>query len=494
MKICPKFAQILPFLAAVGLCALFAAAPRPVAAAAPFSDDFDDYNTSQSLDYQNPLWSAGTVTDDYAASAPNSMTCGVCNRVGDLVQYGTVYFDIYVSAYSATEARIVLDGATGGGANQLDLYVYGVDANSWTFRVPKDAYPYKKDLFTGLLYGQWYRISVDWDIAGYSMCVDDDCEINWNTIAPLWDGVPGTGYQKMSFVNLQSGHSVYIDTIDDEFDPTPPTVPGNWPIISGTDPADGQTTIVDYSDIDLIGDIQIPSASPYTWTDITAKFTESGGLDVFYEQIDFVQELVAGDEYTYIATTTIEADPAKLYSVSYYMHGYTENPPVSVTYPYLPAETYITETGTTPAGGIPLVNVDEWEPPALENCELEEYNFLEKMTCKIQNSLLGLVIPSKESVTALFGTLGAFQNKFPFSYVSALIGTLQGIIAGVNESGAITLTLFGHSGAVDLSFWQNPVTVNGFETSLGGVIKTAFLAAILVVFLLWGLNYLHRIL
>ena len=124
----------------------------------------------------------------------------------------------------------------------------------------------------------------------------------------------------------------------------------------------------------------------------------------------------------------------------------------------------------------------------------EEYNFLEKMTCKIQNSLLGLVIPSKEAVTALFGTLGAFQNKFPFSYVSAIKDTLTGIVAGVNESGAITLTLFGNSGSVDLSFWQSPVTVNGFLTSLGGIIKTVFLASILIVFLLWGLNYLHRIL
>jgi len=168
--------------------------------------------------------------------------------------------------------------------------------------------------------------------------------------------------------------------------------------------------------------------------------------------------------------------------------------PAAVTYPYIPENTYITETGTTPTGGIPLINVDEWEPPALENCELEEYNFLEKMTCKIQNSLLGLVIPSKESVKSLFGTLAAFQTKFPFGYVSAIMDTLEGIIAGVNESGAIALSLFGHTGNIDLSFWQNPVIVNGFTTSLGGIIHTVFLAVLLIVFLLWGLNYLHRIL
>lgn len=497
MKICPKFAQILPFLAAVGLCALFAAAPRPVAAAAPFSDDFDDYNTYQYLGDQNPLWNSasGEITDTISDTSPNSFVGAHGDRTGDLIQYGTWYFSLYVQdGISDSGVHIIsFIGATGGGASAVQLRLHD-DGTTWTLRVPKTAYPYTKDLITGLEFNRWYRISFDWAAGGYSICVDYDCEVNWNLVAPVWNGVVGTGYQKLAISNFKSGANSYIDTIDDEFEPTPPTIPGNWPIISGTDPADGQTSIVDYSDIDLIGDIQIPSASPYTWTDITAKFTESGGLGVFYQEIPFVQELVAGDEYTYIATTTIEADPTKLYSVSYYMHGYTDNPPVSVTYPYLPADTYITETGTTPAGGIPLVNVDEWEPPALENCDLEEYNFLEKMTCKIQNSLLGLVIPSKESVTALFGTLGAFQNKFPFSYVSALIGTLQGIIAGVNESGAITLTLFGHSGAVDLSFWQNPVTVNGFETSLGGVIKTAFLAAILVVFLLWGLNYLHRIL
>jgi len=490
--------KISVFVASVGLGIIFAAAPRLVAAAAPFSDDFDSYNTTETLGAQNHLWisPSGEVTDAVSDSAPNSFVGAAGNRTGDLVQYGTWYFSLYVEDGISTSGihSIGLSGATGGGASIVGITLH--DAGStFTIRVPKDAYPYAKDLFTGLSFNEWHRIAFDWAADGYSLCVDSICEINWNTKAPVWDGTIGTGYQKISITNFKSGANSYIDTIDDEYTPTPPPVPGTWPIITATEPADGVTTIVDFDNVNIAGNVQIPTDVTDTWTGMLVKFTDAAGIDVFSREIIFPVPLSAGDDYDYSATTTIAADPTQIFSVKYFVTGYNDTVkyPYGLTYPYIPENTFITETGSY-TGGIPLINIDEWEPPALENCDDPIYNFLEKTTCKIQNSLLGLVIPSKESVTSLFGTLGAFQTKFPFSYVSAISSTLAAIRAGVNESNAISITIFGNTGNIDLSFWAAPVTVGAFETSIGGVIKLIMTFFLLLAFLFWALNYLHRIL
>lgn len=453
-----------------------------LAGTALITENFDSY-TAYNLGAVGGIWdntADARISTDQFESAPNSGRAYNTERrfntvAVDPVAVGVQHFSFY--------------GKTGLNAN-TDYELWFQDNNNFLFRVRfvgegngfranAQGNNYDGNL---LLMNQWYNLAVEWDGTRARLSTDDG-----NTWGAWVDySSAGTPNKLYGFGNG------LVEFFLDNFDGgEPPFIAGTYPVITPTTPVDFQSTRVDFDNFNIQGTITIPTESNYKWYSLTAVFKNTAGIDVVAKQIMFPTDLIAGESYQYSATTTIpNALADSVYSVEYNTSGYLSN--VGISAPYYPIGTYVTETGT-PADGIPIIAIPQWIPPTLEDCTNPVYNFLEKTTCQIQNLILGSVIPSSESVNNLFGTFQQFNTRFPFSYVNEIFLTFNAVRSGLNESQNISINILGKQGNVSLAFWQSVVTVGGISTTIGAVIKLILTFFLYLIFLFWGINYLHKL-
>lgn len=493
-----KKGVLMAFLALLG----FFNGVQPVFSASPFTDDFESYTTG-ALSGQDS-WEglsgclAGEVVDtgcpegnkcDYLENKNNNKCQYFHHFGGTDLTTGTLSFQTEFLNYTTPAEYGFYRFVIGGAINSQTFWLYNQSGNT-TWRLYNSTIG--MDLVTGIAVAGVHTIVIDWADGQIRAKVDDGEFSEWYSMGSS-EGIGS---------DFLVGGGQYVDFILDDFSTgeTPP-IEGTYPIITPTNPPDGENTTVDFDNFDLQGNISIPTASTYVWQKLYIYFKKTDGIETTSTEIT-LPDLTGGESYDYSATSTIAgAFSTDVYAVSYQAWGYWCDPlypeycgKVGLSYPYDPPGTYISE-GTSPtSGGIPLVVVDQWQPPTLENCDDPAYNFLEKTTCKIQNSLLGLVIPSADSVNKLFGTFQQFQNRFPFSYVRSIFETLDNIKTGLNESATISIKVFGQSGNVSLAFWQTTVTIGGIETTIGATLKLILTFFLYIGFLIWGIGYLHRLL
>lgn len=116
----------------------------------------------------------------------------------------------------------------------------------------------------------------------------------------------------------------------------------------------------------------------------------------------------------------------------------------------------------TPEPTIPPEQV-EWQVPDLEECG--ELSGVEKWLCEIKNFGAGIFMPSQAKVSELYYTIGAFKDRFPFSYVETLNRFFTEIEASLDEEKAIPITILGEESEVSFAFWDT-------ETTIGGEVET----------------------
>jgi hypothetical protein len=366
-----------------------------------------------------------------------------------------------------------------------------IEWNGATFDVKTNG-----SVYTTIAQNVWVNVVFDWDCVNrnsydgeWRVSVDGGNTFSdWKSFDPSYHS-PWAGLKRISYMSGSDASGFLIDTFGN---PTPPIIEGNDPIIAPTTPPDGENTTIDFDNFDIQGTVTIPTANDKKWYSLRVYFKDTTSIDVATKEIFFPQDLLAGQSYQYDTTFSLpNATSTSVYAVSYLVSGYLET--TSFYRDYFPPDTYVGEGGQ-PYGAIPLVTVAKWQPPTLENCDDPIYNFLEKMTCKISNAIFGLVIPSEESVNNLFGTFQQFNTRFPFSYVNEILSTLKTISSGLNGTASITIKVFGQQGDVSLAFWNTPTNFYGQTTTIGGYFKILSSFFLYLLFLFWGLSYLHRIL
>ena len=466
----------------IAFCALFCLLGgfRVVFADAPLvTDDFEGYAVGSNLDGQGQWATSNTFyvrhTDPHtgaqsAISTAPFATTRLQTVSGTKIASGYVNFWVKVTAFTAGDNWAL--GFRNDGVGSYDFTVNMLDGQLCA--------GYSTDCLN-FIKTNWTNIVIEWTDVQYHYSVDGGLTYS------SWHSTSSNGVTRM--IAVGNG----FDTFNvDDFQLNP--IAGSDPVLIPAQPLDGQTTVVDYTNIALSGDVSVPTADDHTWTELIAEFKQSDGIDTYTKSVT-LPNLTGSQSYSYSATTTIDiSDADKAFEVYYILNGHlTAAPYTPYAYIHRQVGTYVTQTAT-PAGGIPLVTVPIWTPPPPENCAAPGLSFLEVMACKIQNTLLGMFIPSSQSVTNLFGTFNAFQTKFPFNYVGAIGKTIESIRTSLNESATITVKVFGQQGNVSLAFWQTPVTLGGISTTIGATIKTILSFCLLLIFLNWGLGYLHRIL
>ena len=77
------------------------------------------------------------------------------------------------------------------------------------------------------------------------------------------------------------------------------------------------------------------------------------------------------------------------------------------------------------------------------------------------------------------------------NYARAIGDSFSTITAGIDDDAGFSLTILGTSSSADTSFFSQDI---GGGATLGGMIKLMLTFLILMVFMFWGLGYMHRVL
>jgi hypothetical protein len=475
------------FWALAGCLAVLLVPTSRAIAAAPFNDDFDSYTVGGG---NQGGWGGNGCQVESAVynSSPNSLRCGNATqsyyKSGTSLSSGTWYWK-FKSGFTGTA---YVDFFFGSSVGETFL---SVSDNGASDNVADGTHGHAP--VTTITENDWHDFGIEWTATQWRIYVDGTW-YEWNTM---------TGAENIEFVNMignNYGNGYYY--LDDWSDASPvvPPVAGWYPILTPTAPVSGQTNTVDFDNFSVAGSISIPTDDTYVWQKLYATFTNTKGIDSVTVEIT-LPDLASGDSFNYSATSTIaNATSTDVYEVNYSAWGYWCDPlypeycgKLGLSYPFEISPTFISE-GSTPGGGIPPIVVSQWSPPTLEDCTVPTYSILEKFTCQIQNALLGLVIPSAASVNNLFAVFQTFQQKFPFSYVNEISTSFNTIRAALNESATISVKVFGQSGNISLAFWSQPATIGGVTTTIGATFKVILTFFLLLIFLAWGIGYLHRIL
>lgn len=475
------------FLAVIGGFVGLSMLPALARAAAPFNDDFDSYTTGELVGQGGWSGSLGVVSTSEYTTAPNGISSISASKTGITIPAGEFYYDIKPTAGSGYQTPVGQVRVLGDTSSfTIKAWVYQNNTN-WKLAIPCNTYPGFCYVGDPLPFGEWHRIGVRWTSTTLSVNVDAG---SWIDSEVAID--PGAGYKT---INLQDqGYGTYFDTIDQNYDPTPPVIGGYDPILEPTDPAPDTSTIVDLDNFLVAGKLTIPTADTKIYENLSVIFNKPGAfLPANVLNID-LGELTAGENIEYSATTSIDyaAPGNNFYKVSYAVNGRTYagssllNPVFSTTLLEFD-NTWITDsTNPAPTSLFPLAVKPD--APALEDCS--GYSGVDKIVCDMKNFIVGAFLPSDEAINQLSATMGAFNSKFPMNYLAEIFGSFSDIFAGVDESSAPSLTIMGNTQVVDFTLFTQDL---GAGVTLGGTIKIILTFLILALFAFWGFNYMHRI-
>lgn len=439
------------------------------------NDNFDSYVDGSDIAGQGAWLNVGVahVDDDQASSAPNALKfygsqtgVRIQNTEGDILP--SIPFKIWVEntassgqfgGYTVDQFSFLNDDGThfkilnGDGTTAYDQ----LDYQTWIDLVVQydcnDPDHMRLSVDGGLNFSSWSEMVSNW-------CTTID-QGRWSAGAGNW----------------------WIDDVGTEALPPEP-IPGWSPIVTPTYPIDGETNVTDLTEFTVSGLVEIPTSNPYTYHDLTVVFDRVGTTKLFTENI-VLPDLIAGESYSYSATSTL--DDGFAYTVRYITAGETDFFTTTLEQ-HKVDKTYLTETASLVP---PWTASTGWIAPELADCS--GLTGVEKVACDIQNTLLGLVIPSQDKLDVLARTMAGFNEKFPLNYIKEIQDFFTDVQAGLDDDKAVSFAVFGQAGTMDATFWNTSVTIGGSAQSIGAIFKGFITAIFIISFLGWTLMFVKKI-
>lgn len=132
----------------------------------------------------------------------------------------------------------------------------------------------------------------------------------------------------------------------------------------------------------------------------------------------------------------------------------------------------------------------DWEMPDLEDCG--ELSGAEEWLCKIKNMIAGAFMPSTTTTEALYQTIGAFKEKFPFNYVAGLNSFFTSVSEGLEATTTIPIEILGATSTINFTFWNSTTTIGGEEETFKNVLYDFTTFVILMCWFVWLVSIIKR--
>lgn len=467
------------FLAIFGSLAIFA----PAEAATILTDDFDTYSdgglTGQG-DWIN-LYQSCVVVDGKVGCGDDGDHGN--QKEGTPLSSGAMSFGFRVyknenlsSEYETAFGFIKTASYKQGYGPGLDIY-----------------YSNSKGIFVPAVGGDFFLN--DPEVWHTATLVWDEIYANWYVDGVLvHENIPtyATTYAWVEFGVLHLGASMWVDNIGAG---SPPPIAGYAPILTPTSPERNAETVVDFDDgFEVSGSVVIPTGNPHLYNNLIVTFRKPDSFFPAKTLTINLGGLTAGQSYNYSATTTvpITSSGKNFFKVGYTLTGSTW--PGSYANDTLIEEalafdkTWVKDSIYDAPAYLITPSIKP-EQDALEDCG--EYTGIDAVICNFRNFIVGAFLPSDDAIAQIGGTMDALKNKFPMNYARAIGDSFSAITAGIDDDAGFSLTILGNSSSADTSFFSQDI---GAGATLGGTIKLMLTFLILMVFMFWGLGYMHRVL
>jgi hypothetical protein len=218
------------------------------------------------------------------------------------------------------------------------------------------------------------------------------------------------------------------------------------------------------------GTEQYATSTPNTWNNIQINWVE-GATDYARYKLndnnwtDFLQPY---DSFSYIAFFGIDAVNSSA-DMDLWIDLISGGP---------------TEGYIIPELGLP-------ELPALEECS--GYSITERILCEIKNFFNRLFVPSPDKITELKATLELAKTKFPYNYALAIKDFFIYLKDNISESEAISFSILGKAGEVNMDFWNSETNLAGVSQSFLNIFRTFLKFLVILIFGLWCFSFIKRI-
>jgi hypothetical protein len=464
--------------ALVGLIGFAASA----AASAPYTDNFDSYTVGglQGQGGWSCISSPCNVVTTQSDSAPNSIENGLALHSGTATATGAAFTSVYWTT-GAGYVFFTLKKSDSEhffiGAKDTDFYSY----NDGNFIHP----------FGGLNVNAWNRIGIEWRYSDKNVRFYlNGLWSSWYNYTNYWnDGV----YPEN--IEITGASNVFFDSITDTETVVPPAVAGYEPILTPTAPVRNTETVVDFgAGFTVSGNVQIPTLNSHSYQKLVVTFRKPDALVASHSLVFDLGALIAGQSLAYSATTTVPVTTSgdNFFKVSYTINGskyatsQPDNPPVSSPLLYFD-NTWVKDSANAAPADL-ITSSQKPAQEALEDCGV--YSGIDAVVCNLKNFIVGAFLPSDAAINQFNSTMNGFKTKFPMNYAAAINDTLTAIGAGVSDTSGFSFNLYGNAGTVDTSFFSQDL---GAGVTIGGTIKLILTFLVFVVFLIWGVGYMHRI-
>jgi hypothetical protein len=470
----------------------------PACAALPLEDDFDGYSLGDlggqgGWQCQNGASYGQIVDTDYESSpysllgAPDSCY----NDTGASTSDGEVF--IWINKDSEMPASWGLFDLIGEGETYPTNAIL-----SWLSNSSQLSDWYYVDSDWGQLSAGWNKIGIQWHYEAtpanrwvkVSLNDGEYVEGSANFKAAIAAGsilaAPVVGYAFF-------GSNTYIDTIGSG---VPPVVEGYAPILTPTSPERNTETVVDFDDgFEVSGSVVIPTANTHIYDKLIVNFRKPDSFFPAKTLTINLGGLTAGQSYNYSATTTVPITSSgnNFFKVGYTLTGstyagsYANNPPISEE--ALAFDNTWVKDSAEDAPAYLITPSIKPEQDALEDCG--EYTGIDAVICNFRNFIVGAFLPTDDALAQIGGTMDALKNKFPMNYARAIGDSFSTITAGIDDDAGFSLTILGTSSSADTSFFSQDI---GGGATLGGTTKLMLTFLVFMVFMFWGLGYMHRVL
>lgn len=466
---------------------------NPAVAFGAFADDFDGYSVGDLNGHGEWVQyfsnNTGAVDNSQSNSAPNSaqFTNNEFSKIVGISSSASGSGSFYFKRTTTDSLGYFMFGIASSTTpiGSLKWRLGGSGVNNFYIN---NNYIGDKTINSG-----WNLFEFEWDTG------TDKIRINVNSGGwSTWYNMVASAGVDTFYVGTTSG-SVQVCNVDDleiDLDFTPPVIEGYAPILTPTLPERNAESVVDFDDgFEVSGKVEIPTANTHEYHDLVITFRKPDNFLPAQTLVIDLGDLVGGQDYEYSATTTIPITESgvNFFKVGYALNGstyagsYADNPPISDDLLAFDRTWVKDSVNSAPAYLItPSIKPDN---PALEDCE--DYSGIDAIICNFRNFAVGAFLPTDEALGQIGGTMEAMKNKFPMNYASAISNTFSAITAGVDDEAGFSMTLLGNNGEVDTSFFTQDI---GGGATLGALIKLVLTFLVFMIFLYWGIGYMHRIL
>jgi hypothetical protein len=132
----------------------------------------------------------------------------------------------------------------------------------------------------------------------------------------------------------------------------------------------------------------------------------------------------------------------------------------------------------------------DWEIPDMEDCS--GLAPTPRLLCEIKNLISSVIMPSQEKLVALYQTLGAFKEKFPFNYIDSLDNFFKTISESLDQEKSIPIKILGHESNINFTFWNSTTTIGDQVETFKNVWFDSTTMIILIGWFMWLISWIRR--